>query len=56
LKVKTVIVAMILATTIVSPSNAGNWAKIERPCGSKMHSPAAYTVTPNNDNTELDIS
>lgn len=38
-KVKTIIVAMLLATAIVSPSNAGNWATVERPCGSKCTAP-----------------
>ena len=36
---KTIIVAMLLATAIVSPSNAGNGIIIERPCGSKCVAP-----------------
>jgi hypothetical protein len=33
--VKTAIVAMLLATAIASPSNAGSLIKVERPCASK---------------------
>jgi hypothetical protein len=32
--VKTVSIAMLLATAIVSPLNAESWIKVERPCGS----------------------
>ena len=43
-KVKTAIVAMLLATAIVSPSNAGSWIKVERPCGSKCAAPQPARV------------
>jgi hypothetical protein len=37
--VKTVIVAMLLATAIASPSNAGSGIKIEKPCWNKCSAP-----------------
>ena len=36
---KTIIVAMLLTTAIVSPSNAGSGIKIEKPCGNKCSAP-----------------
>ena len=44
---KTVIIAMLLATAIVSPSNAGNGIIIEQPCGNKCSNPlATRSVSP----------
>jgi hypothetical protein len=34
-KITTIAIAMLLATSVVSPSNAENWIKNEKPCGSK---------------------
>jgi hypothetical protein len=34
-KITTIATAILLATSIVSPSNAGSWIKEDKPCGSK---------------------